>query len=94
MLVDQMHKRGLVEEREHAVEVFKIVLEQREGFGFWRKLPVHSSLEDVLENVGPPLNPLVIFYGSSRYHLLEGSVAGLVVDPLYAFWGENREAGR
>jgi hypothetical protein len=64
MLLDKVHKRGLVEKREHAIKVLEIVLEQREGFGLGRERSVHSSLKKILKDIGLPLYPFVVVNSS------------------------------
>lgn len=94
VLVNQVHEGCFVEERKHAVEVFKVVFQQGKGLGFGWELAVYATLEDVLEDVGSPLDPLVVLDGGGRYHVLERVVSRLVIDPLYTFGRENGKARR
>lgn len=92
MLVYQMHECRLMEEREHAIEIFEVVFQERKSFSFRRQWSVYSSLEQISENVWFPLDPFVVVDRSGRYHILERTVASLVVDPLDALRREDGEA--
>lgn len=54
----------------------------------------YSSLEEVSENFGFPIHPLIFVHRGRGYHFLEGRVPGLFVNPLYTFWGEDRKPRR
>lgn len=87
-----MHKCRLVKEREHAVEVLKVVLEQRQGLGFRGQVSKDSAAEKITEDIGLPSRPLVIVNRDVCDHLLERIVPHFLVDPLNSFRGENRES--
>ena len=80
-----------MEQREHAIEVFEIVFQKRQGLVLWGELLLDSAFGDVLENVRTPLYPLIVFYRGCRDHVLKGIVAGLLVHPLDALGRENGE---
>lgn len=94
MLIDEMHESGLVEQREHAVEVLKVIFEEGQSFGLWGEWLVYSPLEYVAEDVGFPLYPLVVVDGRGRDHVLEGGISSLFIHPLYTFRREDGEARR
>lgn len=75
-----------MEEREHAVEIFEEIFEQRHRFGLGRQRPEDGSLEKVSEYLRLPISPFVVVFRDFGNHILEGIVASLVVDPLDALW--------
>lgn len=90
LLLDQMHKGGLVEQGKHAVEVFEKVLEERHGLVLGREGFEDSTDEDVAEDFRFPILPFVVFFIDGVLDgFLERGIAGLLVDPLDAFGGED-----
>src|SRR4051812_40606391 len=76
VFVDKMHECWLVEEREHAVEMRKVILQERQCFCFRGQRLVHTALEYVTKDVWLPLDPFVVFHGCISNHILERTVAG------------------
>lgn len=87
-----MHESRLVEEGEHAVEIFKIILEKRQSFTLGREGAENGPLEEVAKDFGLPVRPLVVVEGNIGDHLLERLIPSLLVDPLDALGRENGEA--
>lgn len=86
LTLDQVHESWLMEEWEHAVEIFEEILEQRHCFGFGWQRSEDGSLEKVPEYLRLPISPFVVVFRDFGNHILEGVVAGLMIDPLDALW--------
>ena len=95
VFVDQVHECRFVEKREHAVEILEVVFEQRVALlPAWEWFE-YASVEEVIEDFRAPVFPAgLVIRGCRRDHILEGSIASLLVHPLYAFRTEDREARR
>ena len=81
-----------MEERKHAVEVLKIVLEERERIGLVGQLQEDATPEQIRKDIRFPSRPLVVVDGHLRDHLLESVVPSLFVYPLDSFWRKDRES--
>jgi hypothetical protein len=55
-----MHEGRLVEEREHAVEILKVVFQKGEGFVLWRKWLEDGASEYIAKDLGLPVGPFVV----------------------------------
>jgi hypothetical protein len=88
-----MHERWLMEEREHAVEIFKEILEQGHALSLWGKLLKYWSSEQIGEHLWFPVHPFILIHRSRRDHFLERGVASLFVHPLDTFGREDGKSG-
>ena len=84
--LDEMHESWLVKQRKHAVEIVKVVCEKGEGFLFRRQRPENWTLEEVIEDLGLPVGPLVVIDRDLRNSVRKRLVPSLCVDPLNALW--------
>lgn len=66
-----MHERGLVEQWEYAIEIFKKVLEQGKGLFLWREGFEDSPSKNITKNLWFPVHPLIIINVGRRDHVLE-----------------------
>lgn len=80
-----------MKQREHAIEILEEVPEKRQGFFFWRERLEHTTGKDIAEDLGLPVQPLIIVDIRGGYHILERSVARLLIDPLNTFWRKYRK---
>lgn len=94
MLVNEVHERRLMEQREHAVEVCEVVLQERKSLVLgWQRLE-YTAGEYIAEDVGLPMYPFVVVNCSIGDHVLERRIASFVVDPLNTLGRENGETRR
>lgn len=80
-----------MEQGEDAVEILKVVTEKGQGFLLRRQGLENTTSKYITEDFRFPVDPLIVINISGRYHVLEGGIAGLFVNPLDSL---RREYGK